>query len=156
MRKDGTGGVKRTVRKYLTPDEARRVIDAAGKSGRYQERDRLLLLLLLYRHGLRVSEAVALQWHQFDLDAPRDRTLMVHRAKGSRSGAHPVRKDEAAALKKHREASEGSYVFVSERGGPMTVDAVQWVAERAGKAAGLPFKVHPHMLRHACGFYLAN
>jgi type 1 fimbriae regulatory protein FimE len=48
------------------------------------------------------------------------------------------------------------YVFTSLRGGPMTVRAVHNVVAEAGKAAGIKFPAHPHMLRHATGFYLAN
>ena len=60
------------------------------------------------------------------------------------------------ALKRMRAESDGPYVFRSEQGGPMSVDAVQLITKRAGELAGLGFRVHPHMLRHACGFALAE
>jgi site-specific recombinase XerD len=111
---------------------------------------------MIYRHGLRVSEAVALQWSMMDLDAPKNRTVHVYRAKGSKDSTHTMDQDEVRALRKMREASDSLYVFVSERGGPLSVDAVQVITKRAGEVAGLPFQCHPHMLRHACGFMLAN
>src|SRR5215469_1564630 len=74
-------------RKYLSPDETRRVIDVAGRVGRQRERDQLLLTMM-FRHGLRVSEAVDLRWTDFDLDAARDRPFWVRRCKGSKTTTH--------------------------------------------------------------------
>jgi integrase len=142
-------------RKYLSPDEARRVIDTAGKVGRQGERDKLLLTLI-FRHGLRVSEAVGLQWTDFDLDAPKARPFYVRRVKGSKDATHTLEPDTVRALKRLKADVDGPYVFRSERGGPMSVDTVQLIVKRAGEEAGLGFRVHPHMLRHACGFYLAE
>lgn len=141
-------------RKYLSPDEARRVIEASAKVGRHSERDKLLLKLI-YRHGLRVSEAVDLRWTDFDLDAPKSRPFHVRRLKGSKDSVHTLEPDTARLLKRLQGDADGPYVFRSERGGPMSVDAVQVIVARAGREAGLGFKVHPHMLRHACGFFLA-
>ena len=128
------------------------MVEAAGKVGRQGERDRLLLTLI-YRHGLRVSEAVDLRWSDFDLEAPKARTLHVRRLKGSKDSIHTLEPDTARLLKRMERESDGQYVFRSERGGPMSVDAVQVVCARAGREAGLKFKVHPHQLRHACGFF---
>ena len=75
-------------RKYLSPDEARRLIEAGGKVGRQSERDKLMLTLM-YRHGLRVSEVIDLRWTDFDLDAPRDRPFYVRRLKGSKDTCIP-------------------------------------------------------------------
>jgi integrase len=156
MRDRQTRGEKPNVRrKYLAPDEARRVIEAAARTGRQRERDRLLLTLI-YRHGLRVSEAVDLRWTDFDLDAPKARLFHVRRLKGSKDRVHTLEPDTARLLKRRRGTSDGHYVFRSERGGPMSVDVVQVIVARAGREAGLKFKVHPHMLRHACGFFLAE
>ena len=154
MHQRTTNGVMPKV-KFLTPDQARRVIDAAAKVGRQGERDKLLLTLL-YRHGLRVSEAIDLRWGDFDLDAPRHRTLRVRRLKGSKDSVHTLEPDTVRMLVKVRVNSDGNYVFRSERGGPMSPDAVQIIVRRAGEAAGLDIKAHPHMLRHACGFALAE
>jgi integrase len=151
-----TRGEKPNVRrKYLSPDEARRVIEASGRVGRQGERDKLILTLI-YRHGLRVSEAVDLRWTDFDLDAPKARPFHVRRLKGSKASVHTLEPDTARLLKRMQANGDGAYVFRSERGGPMSVDAVQVIVARAGKEAGLKFKVHPHQLRHACGFYLAE
>jgi integrase len=142
-------------RKYLSPDEARRVIDAAGQVGRQGKRDKLLLMLI-YRHGLRVSEAVDLRWTDFDLDAPKARPFHVRRLKGSKDSVHTLEPDTVRALKRLQADADGPYVFRSERGGPLSVDAIQVICKRAGELAGLGFRVHPHQLRHACGFALAE
>jgi integrase len=141
-------------RKYLSPDAARRVIEAAGKVGRQPDRDKLLLTML-YRHGLRLSEAIDLRWSDFDLES-KSRTLLVRRVKGSKSSTHTLEPDTVRMLKRANEQSDGNYVFRSERGGPMSPQIVQLIVARAGELAGLPFKVHPHQLRHACGFALAE
>jgi integrase len=156
MRQTKASGEKPSVRrKYLSPDEARRVIDAASKVGRHDERDKLLLTLI-YRHGLRVSEAVGLQWTDFDLDAPKDRRFWVRRLKGSVDSTHTLEPDTAKALKQLQSGTDGACVFRSEQGNPLSVDAVQLIVKRAGEVAGLGFQCHPHQLRHACGFYLAE
>ena len=150
------GGEKPNVRrKYLSPDEARRLIEAAGNVGRQGERDKLLLTLM-YRHGLRVSEAVDLRWTDFDLDAPKARPFWVRRLKGSKDTVHTLEPDTVRSLRKAKAESDGQYVFRSERGGPLSVDAVQAIVARAGRVAGLGVRCHPHMLRHACGFFLAE
>jgi integrase len=155
MQERRSGDEKPNVRrKYLSPDEARRVIDAAGKVGRQPERDKLLLTML-YRHGLRLSEAIDLRWSDFDLES-KARTLFVRRVKGSKSSTHTLEPDTARMLKRAKEGSDGNFVFRSERGGPLSSQIVQLIVARAGELAGLPFKVHPHMLRHACGFALAE
>src|SRR5690242_9650102 len=142
-------------RKYLSSEEARRLIEAAGRIGRQGARDKLLLTLM-YRHGLRVSEVIDLRWTHFDLDAPRHRPFYVRRLKGSKDTVHTLEPDTVRALRRTRVASDGQYVFRSERGGPLSADAVQTIVARAGRVAGFGFKCHPHMLRHACGFFLAD
>jgi type 1 fimbriae regulatory protein FimB/type 1 fimbriae regulatory protein FimE len=110
--------------------------------------------LLTYRHGLRASEAVGLEWHQIELDQGR---LHVQRRKNGTPSVHPIRGDEIRALRRlRRESPQSSFVFVSERGAPFTTVGFRKLVERLGKAAGMPFPIHPHMLRHACGFKLAN
>jgi integrase len=141
-------------RKFLSPDEARRVIETAAKIGRNPARDKLLLTLL-YRHGLRLSEATDLRWSDFDLES-KQRTMHVRRLKGSRNSIHTLEPDTVRMLKRHQQGTDGNYVFRSERGGPLSDSVVQSIVARAGKLAGLPFQVHPHQLRHACGFALAE
>jgi integrase len=139
-------------RRYLRPDEARRLIEAAGKRGRYPFRDKVLLRLV-YRHGLRASEAVSMRWSQLDLDAG---TLHVVRLKGSTDSTHSLDRDELRDLRKLRQKVTGLYVFETERGGPLSVDALQYIVREAGELARLDVAVHPHMLRHATGYSLAN
>lgn len=145
--------VDRRSREYLTPQEVDQVITAARKMGRHSSRD-AALILLMYRHGLRVSEAVSLRWDAVNL---RQGLLHVHRIKNGEPAVHPLRGPELRALRQLRRAySDTPYLFVSERGGPLTPRAVRHIVLRAGEIAGLSFPIHPHMLRHACGFYLAN
>ena len=143
----------RRSREFLTPDEVEKVIVAAGKAGRHGHRDRTLILLA-YRHGLRVSELVALRWDQVDLKAG---TLHVARIKNGLPSSHPLRGPEIRALRELRREYPGSpYLFVTELGGPMTTATVRKLFARAGVLARLPFPIHPHMLRHATGYKLAN
>jgi integrase len=141
-------------REYLTPAEVRSLLRAALKRGRYGQRD-ATLILLSYRHGLRVSEAVALKWDQVDLKAG---LLHVRRLKAGTPSTHPLQGDELRALRQLRREwpDSGGFVFVTERGGPMTAAGARKLIARIGEEANLPFPVHPHMLRHATGFALAN
>src|SRR5262249_18176153 len=141
---------KVTDRRYLRPDEARRLIEAAGKRGRYPFRDRVMLRLI-YRHGLRAREAVGMRWSHLDLEAA---TLHVVRLKGSIDSTHSLDRDELRDLRKLRQQVTGLYVFETERGGPLSVDALQYIVREAGKLAKLDVEVHPHMLRHATGYSL--
>lgn len=140
-------------REYLTADEIGKLLQAAKTAGRYGQRDRTLTMIM-YRHGLRVSEAVSLRWDQVDLDGGM---LAVVRAKNGVPSTHPLRGPELRELRELRRTwPDSPYVFVSERGGPMTASNVRRLITRLGKEAGLPFPTHPHMLRHALGFKLAN
>lgn len=144
-------------RDYLRPEEVNRLIEAAGRTGRQRLRD-VVLLRLIYRHGLRCSEATGARWADLDLDhGSGPKTFHVRRLKGSQDSTHTLDRDEVAGLRKLKAASDGSpWVFVSERGGPLSPDMVARVVERAGEVAGLGLHVHPHMLRHSAGFMLAN
>lgn len=139
------------TREHLTPGEVDRLIAAAGKLGRHGHRDKTLLLIA-YRHALRVSELVALRWDQVDLRAG---LLHVSRLKNGVPSTHPLRGPELRALRALREG-EAVYVFNTERGGPFTTSTVRKLVTRAGEAAKLGFPIHPHMLRHAAGYKLAN
>ncbi len=144
---------ERRSREYLTAHEIDQVIAAARKVGRHSSRD-AALILVMYRHGLRVAEAVSLRWDAVNLRAG---LLHVHRIKHGQAAVHPLRGPELRALRQlHRHYPDTPYLFVSERGGPLTARAVRHMVLRAGEVAGLTFPIHPHMLRHACGFYLAN
>ena len=140
-------------REYLTAGEVDALVKAAGNTGRHGHRD-ATLILLAYRHGLRVSELVSLRWEQVDL---KEGLLHVNRLKNGTASTHPIRGPEIRALRRlKRDHAETPYVFVTERKGPMTTSNVRKMITRAGQESAISFPVHPHMLRHACGFKLAN
>jgi type 1 fimbriae regulatory protein FimE len=140
-------------REYLTPAEVEMLCKAARERGRYGHRD-ATMILIAYRHGLRVSELVALRWDQVDFAQGR---LHVNRAKNGLSDVHPLYAVEIRALRRvKREAGESRYIFVTERDGPMTTAGFRKMLARTAEASGLTFPVHPHMLRHAAGYKLAN
>ncbi len=142
----------RRSREHLSEKEVSALLDAAKKKGRHGHRD-ATLILLAYRHALRVSELVALRWDQIDLSQG---LLHVSRAKNGTPSTHPLRGPEIRALRRLTRAYAGPYVFMTERQGPLTTSTVRKIVARSGERARLGFPVHPHMLRHACGFKLAN
>ena len=140
-------------REYLTPDEVERLMAAAKGIGRHGHRDSTLILIS-YRHALRVSEAIALRWDMVDLSKG---LMHVSRLKNGIDSVHPIRGPELRALRKlQREYPETAYLFVTERGGPMTDSNVRKMVGRAGARAEIGFPIHPHMLRHSAGYKLAN
>lgn len=140
-------------REHLTLDEVKSLMNAAGDIGRHRLRDQTLVLIM-FRHGLRVSEAVDLRRDQVDFKAG---SIHVNRLKNGRPATHYLEGDEIRALRRlRREYPDGPFMFVTERGGPLTRSTVNKLVERAGRNAEFEFPVHPHMLRHACGYYLAN
>lgn len=139
-------------REYLLEDEVEAMMRAATKVGRHGQRDRSLILLM-YRHGFRVSEVNSLRWHQIDL---KQSHVHVHRRKNGKPSTHPLYGDELRALRQlQRDYPDTPYVFVSERKTPMSDRVIHQIVARAGVDAGLDFPAHPHMLRHGCGYYLA-
>ena len=140
-------------REFLTLDEVEALMNAAGKIGRHPHRDRTLILTM-FRHGLRVSEAVNLKWDQVDFKVS---SIHINRLKNGKPATHYLEGDELRALRRlRREYAKNPFIFVTERGGPLTRSAVNKLVTRAGNKAEMDFPVHPHMLRHACGYYLAN
>jgi type 1 fimbriae regulatory protein FimB/type 1 fimbriae regulatory protein FimE len=141
------------TREYLTEAEVERLTKAAT-GNRHGHRD-ATMILVAYRHGLRVSELVDLRWDQVDFRAA---TLHVRRVKQGTPSSHPIVGDELRALRRlQREQDPKSpFVFTSERGTPFTTAGFARMIERAGVEAKFGFKPHPHMLRHACGYALAN
>ena len=141
------------TREYLTEAEVERLIEAA-KNNRWGHRD-AAMILVAYRHGLRVSELVDLRWDQVDF---RTATLHVRRVKQGTPSTHPMVGDELRALRRLQREQEpkSPFVFTSERGAPFTTAGFARMIERAGLEAKFGFKAHPHMLRHACGYTLAN
>ena len=141
------------VRDYLRPDEVDAMVQAARKSGRHRVRD-AAIILMMFRHGLRTAELVALRWQQVDLKAGY---LDVHRVKQGHDSKHPLRGPQLRLLRElQRLYPESPYVFVSERKAPLSPRSIREIVARAGRLAALPFVAHPHQLRHACGYYLAS
>jgi integrase len=139
------------TREYLTEHEVERLI-AAAKRNRHGHRD-AAMVLVAYRHGLRAAEVVDLRWDQVDF---KTATLHVRRVKQGPS-THPILGDELRALRRlKREQERSAFVFTSERSASFGTAGFARMIERAGVEAKLGFKVHPHMLRHACGYALAN
>jgi type 1 fimbriae regulatory protein FimB len=158
-RKHGAASREKTDRKHLTGREVESLIDAATDSSRNKERDRCLLLPG-YRHGYRVSEICALPLDHIDIESG---VLHVKRLKRGLSTTHPLRADEIRAIKvwlKIRAAMKlpatVTTFFVSEQRKPLHRSSVNYLLKTASVAASLPFDAHPHMLRHACGFALAD
>ncbi|HRF09999.1 MAG TPA: tyrosine-type recombinase/integrase [Xanthobacteraceae bacterium] len=141
------------TREYLTETEVERLIETA-KGNRHGHRD-ATMILLAYRHGLRAAELTDLRWDQVDFAKA---TLHVRRVKRGTPSTHPVQGDELRALRRLQREQEpkSPFVFTSERGAPFTTAGFARMVERAGSAAKLGFGAHPHMLRHACGYALAN
>jgi integrase len=140
------------TREYLTEHEVERLI-AAAKRNRHGHRD-AAMVLVAYRHGLRAAEVVDLRWDQVDF---KTATLHVRRVKQGTPSTHPILGDELRALRRlKREQERSAFVFTSERGASFGTAGFARMIERAGVEAKLGFKVHPHMLRHACGYALAN
>ena len=144
---------KLRTREYLTEAEVERLTGAARRN-RWGHRD-ATMVLVAYRHGLRASELVDLRWDQVEFASA---SLHVRRVKQGTPSTHPLLGDELRALRRlQREQKHKSpFVFTSERGAPFSTAGFARMVERAGAEAGLAFKAHPHMLRHACGYALAN
>ncbi len=139
-------------REYLTEDEIERLRKAAG-ANRNGFRD-AAMILVAFRHGMRASELVTLRWDAIDLDQGK---VHCNRRKNGAPSVHPLAGIELRALRRlERESPESAFVFVSERGAPFTVGGYRRMVTRLGAKAGFTFQVHPHMLRHACGYKLAN
>ena len=145
--------IERREREFLTPLEIEQLIDAAKKKGRHSHRD-ATMILLAYRHGLRVSELISLRWQQIDLASG---LMQVNRRKNGLSCVHPLFGPELRALRKiKRTYPQTDYVFMSERGSPMIASTFRKIVARAGVEAKLDLPIHPHMLRHSTGYKLAN
>jgi integrase len=141
------------TREYLTEADVERLMKAATRN-RWGHRD-ATMILVAYRHGLRASELVDLRWDQVDF---RTATLHVRRVKQGTPSTHPILGDELRALRRlqREQQPKSPFVFTSERGAPFSTAGFARMIERAGSEAKFGFKAHPHMLRHACGYALAN
>lgn len=145
------------AREYLLESEVEALIKAVRQRGRNGPRN-AAMVLLAYRHGLRVSELIQLRWEQLDL---KQGTIHVRRRKSGQASSHPLTGRELRVLRQHKLTASNNgglydrYVFLSERGAPMTCHGFRKILSRAMEAADLEIKVHPHMLRHGTGYYLA-
>jgi integrase len=136
-------------REYLTEEEVEKLIIAASKHEKNGLRDSLMIRMA-FRHGLRAGEVVDLQWDQLDL---KKGTILVKRLKNGEQSTQALNREELHGLRKL--PKDSNFVFLGQRG-PLFVDSFQLLVKKAGQAAKLGFPVHPHMLRHARGFDLAN
>lgn len=148
-----TPHINRRPREYLTFTEVGRVQKAAGSIGRFRLRDSTMILVM-YRHGLRVSECVNMTWEQVNLE---EGLLHIVRAKNGIDSTHPLSPEEVKALKRLQAVCQRSeYIFQNQWQRKLSTDTVRDIVRRAGDIAGISFKIHPHMLRHSCGYYLIN
>jgi integrase len=140
-------------REYLTDAEVQKLMKAAGNN-RNGHRD-ATMVLLAYRHGLRPVELATLRWEAIDFAHGQ---IHVSRAKNGAPSVHPLSGVELRALRrlKREQDPPSPFVFTSERGSPFATAGWRKMVARLGVAAKLGFATHPHMLRHACGFQLAN
>jgi site-specific recombinase XerD len=144
---------ERRSREYLSTLEIDQLIQSAKQLGRYGHRD-ATMILMAYRHGLRLSELIALRWSQIDL---KHGLIHIRRLKRGIASTHPLFGPELRALRQlKRSKLQTDYVFMSERKAPMTDSTFRKIVARAGIHAKIDIPIHPHMLRHSTGFKLAN
>ena len=138
---------------YLSPAEIEMLLKGAAKA-RYPERNQLMILMM-FRHGLRVSEAISIPKTGLNLAEAR---IWIERLKGSLSTEHPIAGDELRLIRRYLRTRNDHlpWFFISDRQQQMTRRNVHYIVAQAAQAARLPFHVHPHMLRHSCGYALAN
>jgi len=131
------------TREYLSISEIEKIRKAARNCGRHGHRDDTLILLM-FRHGLRVGEVTTLRWEQVDF---QQGFLHVKRLKNGLPSTHPLKGLEIRSLRRLKRDYDSLYVFSSERKAPLTKRTVQHIIARAGRLADLDFPIHPHMLR---------
>jgi len=145
-------------RRFLTAKEVQAMMQAA-RQGPTGERD-YCLILLAFRHGMRISELLDLHYHDLDL---REGRVNVRRLKNGFSTIHPLRFDEREAIERWSQVRAGwkaaaktDALFISRRGTPLSRQQAYRIIRSAGEKAGTVTQTHPHMLRHACGYELAE
>jgi type 1 fimbriae regulatory protein FimE len=145
-------------RRFLTAKEVQAMMQAA-RHGPTGERD-YCLILLAFRHGMRISELLDLHYRDLDLNEGR---INVRRLKNGFSTVHPLRFDEREAIERWTQqraswkaAAKTDALFISRRGTPLSRQQAYRIIRSAGEDAGTVTHTHPHMLRHACGYELAE
>ena len=140
-------------REYLTEQEVDLLIKEIRKHSRNALRDETIMTMM-FRHGLRVTEVINIKWEQVDF---KEGLLHVARIKNGKDSVHPIPGVELRLLRRlERQPNRQRHLFLSERKSPITNTVINRMVQKAGERSGIEFSVHPHMLRHACGFYLAN
>jgi len=144
--------VAKRRRDYLLPAEVDQLLEGALETGRHAHRN-YALILICFRHGLRLGELTNLQWSAVDFGR---KTLRVTRLSNGVNSTHPLHPIEIKALRKlQKEYPSGRYVFVSDKGKKLSTRSVSRIVAEAGEIAGLRFHVSLRMLRHGCGHALA-
>jgi site-specific recombinase XerD len=141
-------------REYLTAQEVKDLrAGAKNASERHSLRDELLVILA-YRHALRVSELCNMKWDQVHFASGK---IYIARLKNGDPSTHYLEGDEMRMLRKLAlDYPDSPFLFCSQKGGPISPRAVRDIIARAGQFAGIDFPVHPHMLRHSKGYQLAQ
>lgn len=142
----------RVTKDYLTAAEFEELLRGA-KQNKHALRDQTMLLFM-YRHGLRVSELIKLKRGDLDLKTAR---IACNRLKDGLSTHHPIAGDELRAIKAYLRTRDDHlpWLFINEKGNPLSRQAINYVIARAGENVGMK-GVHPHMLRHSCGYAMAD
>lgn len=145
---------RKNERDYIRPEEYTALIKAAKSTGWYPERN-ATMIMLAYRHGLRVTELCTIKWSSIDFNM---RTIFIERKKGSKSTTHLLQTDEIRLLRRIQKTSKGPYVFTSNRKDSEHMNRRTFydIIDEIGKKAGLEESCNPHKLRHGCGFKLIN
>ncbi|HBR7214914.1 TPA: tyrosine-type recombinase/integrase [Klebsiella aerogenes] len=144
-------------RNFLTQNEIESLLNAAN-SGPHAARN-YCLTLLCFIHGFRASEICRLRISDIDL---RSKCIYIHRLKKGFSTTHPLLNKGIQALKRWLDIrdeypqSTSEWLFLSRKGNPLSRQQFYQIISASGDQAGLPLEIHPHMLRHSCGFALAN
>ena len=126
-------------RKHLTPSEVARLLGAT-QQGKHAERD-YCLIWMCFIHGCRVSEIN--RWRLSDIDL-EGKSIYIHRLKNGLKVSRTSR------------GSDSDWLFLSEKGIHLSRQRIYWLMRHYSELAGLEVNAHPHMLRHGCGFALAD
>jgi type 1 fimbriae regulatory protein FimB len=145
---------------YLTTDEIDKLLAASKASSRNPVRD-YCMLLLMFRHGLRVSELCSIKLSDISVET---KEFHVTRLKGCDGGPHELYNGESPAIRawlveraKMNPPADCDTLFISERRKPLSRCTVWLLIAQVAREAGLEhLEIHPHMLRHSCGYALVN